>query len=161
MRAPGVDVSSYPYSPECVKVNSANYSCTEFSEVALLGPYPSPEGRGPFGKDILHLQQEPSEEEAMMDRERPSASDSREKIPEAWIGQEVMIETTEVLSSDLRAAAAVYLEDVNERGIVMLVTRHRDQDQFSRYFYPWSVVGWIRLAEEDEREDPAARGSSS
>jgi hypothetical protein len=34
--------------------------------------------------------------------------------------------------------------------------RHRDQSQFSRYFYPWSVVGWIRLAEEDEWEDPAA-----
>jgi hypothetical protein len=34
----------------------------------------------------------------MMDRERPSASDSEGKIPEAWIGQEVMIETTEVLS---------------------------------------------------------------
>jgi hypothetical protein len=94
-----------------------------------------------------------------MDRARPSASDSEEKIPEAWIGQEVMLETTEVLSSDLRAAP-VYLEDVNERGIVMLVRRHRDQSQFSRYFYPWSVVGWIRLAEEDEREDPAARGSS-
>jgi hypothetical protein len=94
-----------------------------------------------------------------MDRERPSASNSEEKIPEAWIGQEVMLETTEVLSSDLRAAP-VYLEDVNERGIVMLVRRHRDQSQFSRYFYPWSVVGWIRLAEEDEREDPAARGSS-
>jgi hypothetical protein len=97
----------------------------------------------------------------MMDRERSSASDSREKIPEAWIGQEVMIETTEALSSDLRAAAPVYLEDVNDRGVVMLVTRHRDQDQLSRYFYPWSVVGWIRLAEEDEQEDPAARGSSS
>jgi hypothetical protein len=97
----------------------------------------------------------------MIDRERHSTSDSEQKIPEAWIGQEVMIETTEVLSSDLRAAAAVYLEDVNERGIVMLVTRHRDQSQFSRYFYPWSVVGWIRLAEEDEQEDPAARGSSS
>jgi hypothetical protein len=96
----------------------------------------------------------------MMDRERPGASDSEEKIPEAWIGQEVMIETTEALSSDLRAAAPVYLEDVNDRGIVMLVRRHRDQSQFSRYFYPWSVVGWIRLAEEDEREDPAARGSS-
>ena len=97
-----------------------------------------------------------------MDRERSSASDSEETIPEAWIGQEVMLETTEVLSSDLRAAAAVYLEDVNELGNVMLVTRHRDQSQFSRYFYPWSVVGWIRLAEEDEQEeDPAARGSSS
>jgi len=43
----------------------------------------------------------------------------------------------------------------------MLVTRHRDQSQFSHYFYPWSVVGWIRLAEEDEREDLDARGSSS
>ena len=50
-----------------------------------------------------------------------------------------------------RAAAPVYLKDVNERGIVMLVTRHKDQSQFSRYFYPRSVVGWIRLAEEDER----------
>ena len=63
-----------------------------------------------------------------MDRERPSASDSEDQIPEAWIGQEVMIETTEVLSSDLRASAPV---DVNERGVVMLVTRHKDQSQFS------------------------------
>ena len=86
----------------------------------------------------------------MMDRERPGASDSEDQIPEAWIGQEVMIETTEVLSSDLRASAPV---DVNERGVVMLVTRHKDQSQFSRYFYPWSVVGWIRLAEDDEQAD--------
>ena len=71
----------------------------------------------------------------MMDRERRSASELKEKIPETWIGQEVMIETTEVLSSDLRAAALVYLEDVNDRGVVMLVTRHKDQSQFSRYFY--------------------------
>jgi hypothetical protein len=97
-----------------------------------------------------------------MDRERPRASDSEQKFPEAWIGQEVMIETTEALSSDLRASAPVYLEDVNDRGVVMLVTRHRDQHQFSRYFYPWSVVGWIRLAEEDEQEqEPRATGSSS
>ena len=96
----------------------------------------------------------------MMDREWPSGAEG--KIPEAWIGQEVMLETTEALSSDLRAAAPVYLEDVNDRGVVMLVTRHKDQSQFSRYFYPWSVVGWIRLAEEDEREDePRAAGSSS
>jgi hypothetical protein len=40
-----------------------------------------------------------------MDRERPGASDSKETIPEVWIGQEVMLETTEALSSDLRAAA--------------------------------------------------------
>jgi hypothetical protein len=64
-----------------------------------------------------------------------------------------MIETTEVLSSDLRAAAPVYLEDVNDRGVVMLVTRHKDQSQLYRYFYPWNVVGWIRLAEDDERAD--------
>ena len=97
----------------------------------------------------------------MMDRERPSASDSGDKIPEAWIGQEVMLETTETLSSDLRAAAPVYLEDVNDRGAVMLVTRYRDQNQFSRYFYPWSVVGWIRLAEEDEQEKEPRAGDSS
>ena len=88
----------------------------------------------------------------VMDRERPRASDPKETIPEAWIGREVMLETTEALPTDLRAAAPVYLEDVNERGIVMLVTRHKDQSRFSRYFYPWSVVGWIRLAEEDERD---------
>ena len=93
-----------------------------------------------------------------MDRERPSASEGR--IPEAWIGQEVMLETTENLSSDLRVAAPVYFEeDVNDRGVVMLVTRHRDQSQFSRYLYPWSVVGWIRLAEEDERTEPRVTGS--
>jgi hypothetical protein len=100
-----------------------------------------------------------TEEGAVMDRERPSASEGS-RIPEAWIGHEVMLETTEALSSDLRAAAAVYLEDVNERGVVMLVTRHRDQSKFSRYFYPWSVVGWIRLAEDDERSEPQAEGSS-
>jgi hypothetical protein len=54
----------------------------------------------------------------------------------------------------------VYLEDVNARGIVMLVRGHRDQSRFSRYFYPWSVVGWIRLAEDDERSGPQAEGSS-
>ena len=97
----------------------------------------------------------------MMDRERPSASNSEGRIPEAWIGQEVMLETTEALSSDLRAAAPVYLEDVNDRGIVMLVTRHRDQSQFSRYFYPWSVVGWLRLAEEDEQEEQSRAAGSS
>ena len=40
-----------------------------------------------------------------MGRERPKASDSQETIPEAWIGQQVMLETTEALSTDLRAAA--------------------------------------------------------
>jgi hypothetical protein len=104
-----------------------------------------------LGRGILDPQRNTIEGGSVMDRERPGASDSNETIPEAWIGQEVMLETTEALSSDLRAAAPVYLEDVNDRGIVMLVTRHKDQSQFSRYFYPWSVVGWIRLAEEDER----------
>ena len=47
-----------------------------------------------------------------------------------------------------------HLEDVNERGIVMMVTRHRDHNRSSRYFYPWGVVGWIRLAEDDERAEP-------
>lgn len=89
----------------------------------------------------------------MMDRERHSASDSEGRIPEAWIGQEVMIETTEALSSDLRAAAPVYLEDVNDRGVVILGRRPHDQSQSSRYFYPWSVVGWVRLAEEDVRTE--------
>src|SRR5215218_4878342 len=98
-------------------------------------------------------------EGAMKDRERPSPSGLEGKIPEAWIGHEVMLETTETLSSDLRAAAPVYLEDVNDRGIVMLVTRHHGSSKFSRYFYPWSVVGWIRLAEEDERSEPRATGS--
>lgn len=92
-----------------------------------------------------------------MDSKRSSAPEGR--IPEVWIGQEVMLETTEALSSDLRAAAPVYLEDVNERGIVMVVTRHRDQSQSSRYFYPWSVVGWMRLAEDDERTEPQPAGS--
>jgi hypothetical protein len=64
------------------------------------------------------------------------------------------LETTETLSSDLHAAAPVYLEDVNDRGVVMLVAHHHDQSKSSRYFYPWSVVGWIRLAEEDERSGP-------
>ena len=92
-----------------------------------------------------------------MDRERPDVPGG--PVPEAWIGQEVMLETIEDLSADLRAAVPVYLEDVNERGVVVLVTRHRNQSRPSRYFYPWGVVGWIRLAEEDERTGPRAEGS--
>jgi hypothetical protein len=88
----------------------------------------------------------------MMDRERPSASDSQGTIPEAWIGQQVMIETTETLSTDLRATAPVHLEEVNDRGVVVLVSSHHDQSHSSHYFYPWSVVGWIRLAAEDEQD---------
>ena len=63
----------------------------------------------------------------MMDRERPSASDAQGRIPEAWIGKRVMIETTEALSTDLRVTVPVYLEDVNERGIVVSATSHHDQ----------------------------------
>jgi hypothetical protein len=70
------------------------------------------------------------------------------EIPEAWIGQEVMIETNEALSTDLRAVAPVRLESVNDRGIVVLVSGHHEHDHPHRYFYPWGVVGWIRLAEE-------------
>ena len=88
----------------------------------------------------------------MTNREKPSASEGR--IPEAWIGQEVLLETTEVLSSDLRAAAPVYLEDVNDRGVVMLVRRHHEQSQSSRYFYPWSVVGWIRWRRRTSGRSP-------
>jgi hypothetical protein len=96
----------------------------------------------------------------MMDRERPSASDSAVSVPEAWIGQQVMIETTEALSTDLRAATPVHLEDVNDRGVVVLVSSQHDQSHSSRYFYPWGVVGWIRLASEDEqgREEVARDG---
>jgi len=89
-----------------------------------------------------------------MDRERPQASadhHSGKTIPEAWVGQEVVLETTEALSADLRAAEPVRLEDVNDRGVVVLVTRHHDQGHPHRYFYPWGVVGWIRPADEDER----------
>jgi hypothetical protein len=95
-----------------------------------------------------------------MNRERPKASDSQKTIPEAWIGQQVMLETTEALSTDLRAAAPVYLEDVNDRGVVVLVISHHDHGHPHRYFYPWGVVGWIRLAEDDEpsREEVARDG---
>ena len=68
-----------------------------------------------------------------------------------------MIETTEALSTDLRAAAPVRLEDVNDRGIIVLVTIHQDQGHPHRYFYPWGEVGWIRLVDEDERVREARR----
>ncbi len=92
-----------------------------------------------------------------MDRERPSASDSEGRIPEAWIGKPVMIETTEALSTDLRATVPVRLEDVNEWGIVVSTTSNHDQSHPQRYFYPWGVVGRMRPAEEDEQEGGEAR----
>ena len=54
----------------------------------------------------------------------------------------------------------MYLEDVNDRGVVVLVTSHHDHGHPHRYFYPWGVVGWIRLAEDDEpsREEVARDG---
>ena len=89
-----------------------------------------------------------------MDLERPAVPEGG-PIPEAWIGQETMLEATETLSSDLRAGAPVdFLEDVNERGVVMLVTRYRDRGSFSRYSYPWGLVSWLRLTEADERAEP-------
>jgi hypothetical protein len=93
----------------------------------------------------------------MMDRERPSASDSQGKIPEAWIGKRVMIETTEALSIDLRATVPVFLEEVNEWGIVVSVTSHHDQSHPHRYFYPWGVVGRMHQAGEDEQGSEALR----
>src|ERR687897_833170 len=162
MRAPS-SVASSPLStdPPCGSVFRPSFCSWRFVR-GPSQPKGAPKGEGLSLKVSYTCGRRASkEEEAMMDKERPSASDSEGKIPEAWIGQEGMIETTEVLSSDLRAAAPVYLEDVNDRGVVMLVTRHRDQSQFSRYFYPWSVVGWIRLAEDDEQEEERAVGSSS
>jgi hypothetical protein len=94
---------------------------------------------------LQELAEEGGEEGAVMDRERPSASEKR--IPEAWIGQEVMLETTETLSSDLRAAAPVYLEDVNDRSIVMLVTRHHDQSQWAEGVWASFLNQPIEVAE--------------
>jgi hypothetical protein len=147
------------FSKCAVPVSVVRKACVQLQHT-LLVPHAAPPGGDASLDFVLSLQIKGTEKEegSIVDRERPSTSDSKGKIPEAWIGQEVMLETTEALSSDLRAAAPVYLEDVNDRGIVMLVTRHKDQSQFSRYFYPWSVVGWIRLAEEDERTEPRAGG---
>src|SRR5215211_3386992 len=105
MRAPS-SVASSPCRPiRCEALRGA---------VVARGPG-QPRGEEPLAKVSYTCGRRASkEEEAMMDRERPSASDSEGKIPEAWIGQEVMIETTETLSSDLRASAPVYLEDVND-----------------------------------------------
>ncbi len=44
-----------------------------------------------------------------MDRERVRPPPRGAPIPEAWVGRGVMPETTEALSSDLRAAAPAYL----------------------------------------------------
>src|SRR3712207_8678309 len=62
--------------------------------------------------------------------------------------------TTEIYTLSLHDALPIW-------GVVMLVTRHHDQSQFSRYFYPWGVVGWIRLAEEDERTQPRSEEHTS
>ena len=88
-----------------------------------------------------------------MDRESPGAlaDHSGKTVPEAWVGEEVVLETTEALSTDLRAADPVRLEGVNDRGVLVLVGRHHEQSHPHRYFYPWGVVGWIRPADEDER----------
>jgi hypothetical protein len=58
-----------------------------------------------------------------------------------------MLETTEALSSDLRAAAPVYLEDVNDRGIVMLVTATRTKASSPATSTPgawWAGYAWPR-----------------
>jgi len=82
-----------------------------------------------------------------MDRERPGASDSEGRIPEAWIGREVMIETTEALSTELRATAPVRLEAVNDRGIVLSVETHVGHPA-QPIFYPWSAGRQLSEAQE-------------
>ena len=54
-----------PIHPSAWKVNSANFASTGFSEVALLGSYPAAERGGPFGKGILHLQEQRAVEEKL------------------------------------------------------------------------------------------------
>src|SRR4028119_252467 len=129
---------------------STNFGRTGYSEIRLAALHRKAcreEGslrrRYPTGAGAKR-----TEKDAVMNRERPYAPGPEGRIPEAWVGREVMIETTEALSSDLRASTPMYLEDVNERGVVMLVTRHRDQNRFSRYFYPWGGGGWIGVAGE-------------
>ena len=95
----------------------------------------------------------------MMDRSGQRLGLGRQD-PRGWIGQEVMIETTEVLSSDLRASAPV------PGGCQRAGCRHAgDAPPRPESVFPLllslRVVGWIRLAEEDEREEEPRAADSS
>jgi hypothetical protein len=74
---------------------------------------------------------------AMMDRERPE----RKQTPEAWIGRPVQLVFISGASTEY---ADGVLEEVNDRGIVLLVDLHVGRPA-QMLFYPWSAI--VQLSE--------------
>jgi hypothetical protein len=71
-----------------------------------------------------------------------SAAESGTPIPEAWIGRSVELVFVSGASTEY---ADGYLEEVNDRGIVLSVETHVGYPA-QPLFYPWSAV--IQLSEE-------------
>ncbi len=71
-------------------------------------------------------------------------------VPEAWIGREVGLIFVSGSSTEY---AKGYLEEVNDRGIVLTVEGHGEHPA-RPLFYPWGAV--IQLSEEQVKEDPHA-----
>ncbi len=61
-----------------------------------------------------------------------------ERIPEAWMGREVVVNIHEASTEGVRGT----LEDVNDRGVVLSVVF---QGVELPTFYPWGAIRWMRL----------------
>jgi hypothetical protein len=73
----------------------------------------------------------------MMDRERPE----RKQRPEDWIGRPVQLV---FISGSSTEYVDGVLEEVNDRGIVLLVDLHVGRPA-QMLFYPWSAI--VQLSE--------------
>jgi hypothetical protein len=81
------------------------------------------------------------EEEAMMERERPVSK----QRPEAWLGRPVRLE---FISGSSTEYVVGVLDEVNERGIVLLADLHVGHPA-QALFYPWSAI--VQLSEAHDR----------
>jgi hypothetical protein len=80
-------------------------------------------------------------EAVMMERERPG----RKQTPEAWLGRPVRLVFISGSSTEYIVGV---LEEVNDRGIVLLADLHVGHPP-QALFYPWSAV--VQLSEAQER----------
>ena len=77
----------------------------------------------------------------MMERERPG----NKQRPEAWLGRSVRLE---FISGSSTEYVVGVLDEVNERGIVLLADLHVGHPA-QALFYPWSAV--VQLSEAHDR----------
>ena len=70
---------------------------------------------------------------------------AKKEIPQKWTGDEVEVS----IRTDVPEESTGELKEANDAGIVVSFTVEKDGKDYGRtVFYPWSIVNWIRPAED-------------